>query len=100
MNQKQRPVSQIESRGVHFVADLVTEDVCAEFLLDSVATDYFCNDKCLFSNFRCMSSKASIARGSNEIKGVGDISVEVKPCGTTKQVTFTNVYYVPLMIRN
>lgn len=100
MNQKQRSYSQIESRGAHFVTALVTDDVCAEFWLDSVATDYFCNDKCLFSNFRCMSSKASIARGSIKIKGVEDISLEVKPGGTTKQVTFTNVYYVPSMIKN
>lgn len=51
VNQKQRPSSQIEERGAHFVAALVTEDACTEFLLDSVATDCFCNDKILFSNF-------------------------------------------------
>ncbi|GBM24389.1 Retrovirus-related Pol polyprotein from transposon TNT 1-94 [Araneus ventricosus] len=54
-----------------------TQSMDTEFVIDSAATEHFVNDINLFTNFQKLSSSASIAEGTTNILGKGDVNLEI-----------------------
>ncbi|GBM78871.1 Retrovirus-related Pol polyprotein from transposon TNT 1-94 [Araneus ventricosus] len=54
-----------------------TQSMDIEFVIDSVATEHFVNNTNLFINFQKLSSSASVAEGTTNILGKGDVNLEI-----------------------
>ncbi|GBN91426.1 hypothetical protein AVEN_90299-1 [Araneus ventricosus] len=74
-----------------------TQSMDIEFVIDSVATEHFVNDINLFIKFQKLSSSASVAEGTTNILGKGDVNLEIMDNSGKASLLLKNVLYAPQM---
>ncbi|GBN17797.1 Retrovirus-related Pol polyprotein from transposon TNT 1-94 [Araneus ventricosus] len=68
---------ELSNPAVFYASAYCTQSMDIEFVIDSAATEHFVNDINLFTNFQKLSSSASMAEGTTNILGKGDVSLEI-----------------------
>ncbi|GBM72436.1 hypothetical protein AVEN_198002-1 [Araneus ventricosus] len=77
-----------------------TQSMDIDFVIDSATTEHFVNDINLFTNFQKLSSSASMAEGTTNILGKGDVSLEIMDNSGKVSLLLESVLYAPQMVRN
>ncbi|GBM75436.1 hypothetical protein AVEN_188790-1 [Araneus ventricosus] len=67
----------LSNPAVFYASAYCTQSMDIEFVIDSAATEHFVNDINLFTNFQKFSSSASMAEGTTNILGKGDVNLEI-----------------------
>ncbi|GBN22002.1 Retrovirus-related Pol polyprotein from transposon TNT 1-94 [Araneus ventricosus] len=91
---------ELSNPAVFYASAYCTQSMDIEFVIDSAATEHFVNDINLFTNFQKLSSSASMAEGTTNILGKGDVSLEIMDNSGKVSLLLKNVLYAPQMVRN
>lgn len=84
-----------------FSSAMISGQTQSDWILDTAATDHFCNDQSFFTDFHPMTnSQATIAEGTTEICGIGNINLSINDKNCKVSLPLRNVYFVPGMSRN
>ncbi|GBN10258.1 Retrovirus-related Pol polyprotein from transposon TNT 1-94 [Araneus ventricosus] len=68
---------ELSNPAVFYASAYCTQSMDIEFVIDSAVTEHFVNDINLFTNFQKLSSSVSMAEGTTNILGKGDVSLEI-----------------------
>ncbi|GBO00405.1 hypothetical protein AVEN_208225-1 [Araneus ventricosus] len=72
-----------------------------EWIIDTAATDHFCNKKELFQNYKELKNKsATLGEGNTVICGIGNAVLEIDRNGEKSRLILLNDLHAPHMRRN
>ncbi|GBM12561.1 hypothetical protein AVEN_188722-1 [Araneus ventricosus] len=76
IHQQHKPPT-FKQDGLSNLAVFYAQSVDIEFVIDSAAMEHFVNDINLFTNFQKLSSSASMAEGTTNMLGKGNVNLEI-----------------------